>query len=81
VHLADEGHDYGPSKRQAMYAFIAKHLHLDLTSVTGADGRVDETWATVAPVAALQVFDAVHPDDLRPDLEMLAKTLRSLREP
>jgi hypothetical protein len=29
VHLAGEGHDYGPSKRQAMYAFLGRHLRLD----------------------------------------------------
>ena len=32
VHLADEGHDYGPSKRAAMYSFLAQHLGLDLTA-------------------------------------------------
>ncbi len=26
VHLPLEGHDYGPSKRRAMYAFLARHL-------------------------------------------------------
>ncbi|HEX3133043.1 MAG TPA: acetylxylan esterase, partial [Planctomycetota bacterium] len=81
VHLADEGHDYGPSKRQAMYAFVAKHLHLDLSAVMGADGRVDETWAAVAPMERLHVFDAAQPDNLRPDLASLARTLRSLQDP
>lgn len=28
VHLPDEGHDYGPSKRAAVYAFFAQHLRL-----------------------------------------------------
>jgi hypothetical protein len=28
VHLPDEGHDYGPSKRAAVYAFLAQHLQL-----------------------------------------------------
>ena len=32
VHLADEGHDYGPSKRQAMYAFLIRHLGLDASA-------------------------------------------------
>jgi dienelactone hydrolase len=29
VHLADEGHDYGSSKRKALYDFLAEHLGLD----------------------------------------------------
>lgn len=28
VHLPEEGHDYGPSKRAAVYAFFAQHLRL-----------------------------------------------------
>ena len=28
LHLAKEGHDYGPSKRNGAYAFFAKHLKL-----------------------------------------------------
>src|SRR5262245_57548640 len=42
VHLMDEGHDYGPSKREAMYRFMAKHLKLDFEKATRADGRIDE---------------------------------------
>ncbi|MBI2949473.1 MAG: CehA/McbA family metallohydrolase [Verrucomicrobia bacterium] len=30
AHFANEGHDFGPSKRQAVYQFFAKHLSLDL---------------------------------------------------
>jgi hypothetical protein len=29
-HFADEGHDYGPSKRQALYRFVASHFGLDI---------------------------------------------------
>ena len=29
VHLASEGHDYGVSKRMAMYDFMARHLGLE----------------------------------------------------
>ncbi len=54
VHLADEGHDYGPSKRRAMYEFFAKHLGLELK---------DETPKTIPiePPEAMQVFDDKHP--------------------
>ena len=42
VHLATEGHDYGPSKRQAAYAFFAKHFGLDAS-------KIDEEKVTVVP--------------------------------
>ncbi len=61
VHLADEGHDYGPSKRVAMYPFMAEHLGLDLHTVTGPDGRVDESNVCIVPRSALCVFDDDHP--------------------
>jgi hypothetical protein len=80
-HLPDEGHDYGPSKRQAMYAFFAHHLRISLDEVVGADGRVDETLAVIAPPEALAVFDAEHPAPLRPSLHEIAATLRRLQEP
>lgn len=61
VHLPDEKHDYGPSKRKAMYPFLAKHLGLDLKKVTGADGSVDETLSKVLDQKDLEVFNDVHP--------------------
>jgi hypothetical protein len=61
VHLANEKHDYGPSKRKAMYAFMAKHLKLDLKAVTGKDGQIDEEPAKVLEQKDLVVFDASHP--------------------
>jgi dienelactone hydrolase len=60
AHFADEGHDYGPSKRRAMYAFAAKHLKLDLAKVTGPDGKVDEA-DTALDQKTLEVFAADHP--------------------
>jgi hypothetical protein len=57
--LADEGHDYGPSKRAAMYRFMAKRLGLNLNAVTGPDG-IDESDCTVDP-KSLEVFNEEHP--------------------
>ena len=37
LHLPDEGHDYGISKRIGAYKFFAKHLKLSLDKVTGPD--------------------------------------------
>lgn len=61
VHLPDEKHDYGPSKRKAMYTFMAKHLKLDIKAVSNAQGEVDEGPSKVLEPKDLAVFDAEHP--------------------
>jgi dienelactone hydrolase len=60
VHLAAEKHDYGPSKRQAAYAFLIKHLRLDDQGMI-KNGLVDEEDSKVLPVDELRVFDEMHP--------------------
>ena len=64
VHLADEGHDYGPSKRAAAYRFLAKHFGLNLAAVTDDAGAVDESFFRPLSEEELRVFTAEHP---RPD--------------
>lgn len=64
VHLPTEGHDYGPSKRDAAYRFLAKYLKLDLNRVM-KEGKIDETSNTVLPATDLQVFTAEHPRPAR----------------
>ncbi len=59
-HLAAEKHDYGISKRLAAYAFLAKHLGLDLNRVTKA-GQIDETANATLTAEQLAVFDQAHP--------------------
>ena len=49
VHLPDEKHDYGPSKRRAAYAFLAEHLDLE--------GQAKEDGITIEPVSSFRVFD------------------------
>jgi hypothetical protein len=61
VHLAAEGHDYGPSKRAAAYAFLAKHLHLKISEVTDKNGLIDENFVTIQPSEDLRVFTAQYP--------------------
>lgn len=61
VHLADEQHDYGPGKRQAMYPFLAKHLGLNIKSVMSSAGFVDESPSKVLSRTELAAFDANHP--------------------
>ncbi|MCE7040026.1 S9 family peptidase [Dyadobacter sp. CY312] len=61
VHLPDEKHDYGPSKRNAMYVFMAKQLNLDIKKISDANGQVDEAGSKVLTQADLEVFNAAHP--------------------
>ena len=81
VHLADEGHDYGPSKRQAVYAFLARHLGLATKGLAKADGSIDESPNVIEPAAALAAFDAAHPrpaDALQGE-EAILRALRKLQ--
>jgi uncharacterized protein len=61
VHLPDEGHDYGPNKRLAAYAFLAKHLQLDIRQVQNARGVVDESAVTLEDISRLRVWNEQHP--------------------
>jgi len=61
VHLPDEKHDYGPNKRKAMYMFMAKHLNLDIKTVSDAHGNIDEGPSKVLEQKDLAVFNAEHP--------------------
>ena len=56
VHLADEGHDYGYSKRIAMYSFMAQHLNLDLEAIQDKFGKVDESSVTIEEESELYAF-------------------------
>ncbi|MHC4253902.1 MAG: alpha/beta hydrolase family protein [Planctomycetota bacterium] len=60
-HLPKEGHDYGPSKREAAYRFFAEFFGLDLGSVTKPDGTIAEDGVRIVPVDGLRVFDDEHP--------------------
>ncbi|MEJ7739660.1 MAG: hypothetical protein WKF97_19720 [Chitinophagaceae bacterium] len=56
VHLPDEGHDYGLSKRVAMYSFMALHLGLNLGAVKNKEGNIDESTCTIEEEPAMYVF-------------------------
>ncbi len=62
AHFADEGHDYGPSKRKAVYPFFAAHLALDLRSVEDPHGIIDESKCAVEPADSLRVFARKRPE-------------------
>jgi len=61
LHLPDEGHDYGYSKREGAYRFLAKHLGLDIKQITNSTGKIDEGFIKVEPADVLRVFDDRHP--------------------
>jgi dienelactone hydrolase len=56
VHLPDEFHDYGPSKRLAVYGFMVKHLGLDASKVSDGKGSFDESVVTVQKREDMLVF-------------------------
>ena len=60
-HFEEEGHDYGPSKRMAVYPFMAKHLDLDLGEVT-RNGKVDESFVTPETEEQMMSFHGKYPD-------------------
>jgi hypothetical protein len=61
LHLPDEKHDYGPSKRAGAYKFLAKHLGLSLDKVTKSDGSIDESDITIEKPETMHVFTTEHP--------------------
>ncbi len=56
AHFADEGHDYGLSKRLPMYKFMAKYLELDLKRIQNKSGEIDESFITVEKEPAMYSF-------------------------
>lgn len=56
AHFEDEGHDYGFSKRKAMYTFMARHLTLDLKAVQGKSSEIDESDITIEAYSKMHVF-------------------------
>jgi uncharacterized protein len=60
AHFPTEKHDYGISKRLAVYPFLAKHLGLDLNKVM-KDGKIDETNNTILTENDLKVFTEKYP--------------------
>jgi uncharacterized protein len=56
VHLPDEGHGYEFAKRKAVYPFLARHLKLDLSEVTGPDGNITEEGIEIEPYGLMKVF-------------------------
>jgi dienelactone hydrolase len=56
VHLPKEGHDYGPSKRDALYPFVAKYFNLDIRKIEDKNGNIDESEVTIEKESLMYVF-------------------------
>ena len=63
LHLADEDHDYGLSKRVGMYKFFAKHFGLSLDKIIDPHrfNDIDESRAVVEKQDLMRVFNVHHP--------------------
>lgn len=56
LHLSDEGHDYGPTKRQAAYSFLDKHWKLKTRKLKTPQGLYDESGCVVEDFDLLKVW-------------------------
>ena len=61
AHFKNEKHDYGVSKRMAMYPFMAKHLKLAIDRVKNTNGNVDESFITYETREQMLVFGPKNP--------------------
>jgi hypothetical protein len=75
VHRLNEGHDYGPTKRDAAYHFFAGQFALDVS-------KIDETHVAIEPPAVMHVFNADHPIPATAlhDAQAIAAALKKLQE-
>jgi hypothetical protein len=61
AHFPKEGHDYGKTKRGPVYPFMAKHLKLDLSRISDANGKIDESFVTFEKTNDMKVFTESNP--------------------
>jgi sugar phosphate isomerase/epimerase len=56
VHLPQDKHDFGISKRTPLYHFMAKYLGLNLKAIQDSTGSINESKIIIEPEQALYVF-------------------------
>lgn len=61
LHLVDEKHDYGLSKRIGVYKFFSEHLELSLEKIINRSGCIDEKGIIIEEMETMLVFDVEHP--------------------
>jgi hypothetical protein len=81
VHLGGEGHDYGISKRTAMYSFVAKHMGLNINAVKDKSGKIDESKVTIEKYDKMLVFgrNGKMPENALRTADEVWKCLKSLQ--
>jgi dienelactone hydrolase len=81
-HIENEEHNYGISKRLPMYDFMARHLDLNISSVTDKKGNVDETRVTIEKHTGLLVFgtEGRLPENAVKGAAAIEEVLRSLQK-
>ena len=56
VHLPNDKHDFGMTKRIPLYNFMAKYLNLNIKAMQNDSANIDESKITIEPEQALYVF-------------------------
>lgn len=56
VHLPNDKHDFGITKRTPLYAFMARYLNLNIKAVQDDKGNIDESHITIEKEEAMYVF-------------------------
>ena len=56
VHLPQDGHDFGYSKRKPVYDFLVEHFKLNSKGLKMADGSYDESKCVIEDKTALYAF-------------------------
>lgn len=60
-HFPEQQHDFGPSKRAAVYAFFADEFALDTSPIKNTSGLFRENAVVIEPRETMLVFDDAHP--------------------
>jgi dienelactone hydrolase len=81
VHIENEEHNYGITKRQAMYDFMARHLGLNINAVKDKAGKIDESKVTIEKYDLLLVFgkDGKLPAVAVKGVDKMKEVLKSLQ--
>ncbi len=81
VHIENEEHNYGITKRLPMYRFMAQHLKLDLDAVKDKSGNIDESVCTIEKYDSMLVFgkEGKLPSNAVKGPDAIRKVLRSLQ--
>lgn len=81
VHLGQEGHDYGVSKRLAMYDFMARSLGLNINAVKDKNGKIDESRCKIEKYETQLVFgnEGKLPANAVKGPEAIKKVLKALQ--